>query len=133
MTDIIQVTTAVDNEEDARAIASAVVGQRLAACVQIVGPLQSSYWWNGDVEESEEWLCIIKTRLALFDELSAVVHQVHPYDVPELLATPVVAGSKAYLAWLQGELKPAANPALQPQPNPAPQGPAATQAGQGAA
>jgi periplasmic divalent cation tolerance protein len=105
--EFIQVTTATANVEDAQAIASAVVGQRLAACVQIAGPIQSTYWWDGDIQLSEEWLCIIKTRRDLFDQLSAVIHQVHPYDVPELLATPVVAGGKAYLDWLQGELKPA--------------------------
>lgn len=105
MPDFLQVTTAVDNAEDAQAIASAVVGQRLAACAQVIGPIQSTYWWDGDVQVSEEWLCLIKTRADLFDQLSAVVHQVHPYDVPELIATPVVAGGKAYLEWLQGELK----------------------------
>jgi periplasmic divalent cation tolerance protein len=106
MTDFIQVTTAVDNAADAATIASALVGQRLAACVQVVGPVKSTYWWDNDVQVSEEWLCIIKSRADLFDELSAVVHQVHPYDVPELLATPVVAGGKAYMDWLHGELKP---------------------------
>jgi periplasmic divalent cation tolerance protein len=107
MADFIQVTTAVDNAEDAATIASALVSQRLAACVQIVGPIQSTYWWENDVQVSDEWLCIVKSRADLFEELSAVVHQVHPYDVPELVATPVVAGGKAYLDWLQGELKPA--------------------------
>ena len=105
MTNFIQVTTAVDNAEDAEAIASALVGQRLAACVQIVGPVKSTYWWDNDVQVNEEWLCIVKSRADLFEELSAVLQQVHPYDVPELLATPVVAGGKAYLDWLQGELK----------------------------
>ena len=104
MPDFLQVTTAVDNAEDAQAIAAAVVGERLAACVQVIGPIQSTFWWDGDVQVSEEWLCLIKTRADLFDQLIAVVHQVHPYDVPELIATPVVAGGKAYLAWLQGEL-----------------------------
>jgi periplasmic divalent cation tolerance protein len=105
MTDFIQVTTAVDNAEDAEAIAAALVGQRLAACVQIVGPVKSTYWWDNGVQVNEEWLCIVKSRADLFEELSAVLQQVHPYDVPELLATPVVAGGKAYLDWLQGELK----------------------------
>ena len=105
MTDFIQVTTAVDDAEAAESIASALVSQRLAACVQIVGPVKSTYWWDNDVQVNEEWLCIAKSRLDLFEELSAVLQQVHPYDVPELLATPVVAGGKAYLDWLQGELK----------------------------
>jgi periplasmic divalent cation tolerance protein len=105
MSDFIQVTTAVDNAEDAGIIASALVSQRLAACVQVMGPLRSTYWWDGDIQVNEEWLCIAKSRADLFEELSALVHQVHPYDVPELLATPVIGGGKAYLDWLNGELK----------------------------
>ena len=113
MTDFIQVTTAVDNAEAAESIASALVSQRLAACVQIVGPVKSTYWWDNDGQVNEEWLCIVKSRADLFEELSAVLQQVHPYDVPELLATPIVAGGKAYLDWLQGELK-QAHPAAIP-------------------
>ena len=105
MTDFLQVTTAVDNADDAQTIASAVVSQRLAACVQVIGPIQSTYWWDGDIQVSEEWLCLIKTRADLFDRLSAVIQQVHPYDVPELLATPVAAVSKAYGDWLSGEMR----------------------------
>jgi len=105
MSDYIQVMTAVDNEEDAQNIASAIVSQRLAASVQIVGPVNSTFWWNNDVETSEEWLCLIKTRADLFPELDALIQQVHPYDVPELLAVPIVAGGKSYLEWLDRETK----------------------------
>lgn len=105
MSEYIQVMTAVDNEEDAQNIASAIVSQRLAASVQIVGPVNSTFWWNNDVETSAEWLCLIKTRADLFAELEALIQQVHPYDVPELLALPIVAGGKSYLAWLDRETK----------------------------
>jgi periplasmic divalent cation tolerance protein len=99
--------TTVDNAEDAQAIASAAVGQRMAACVQVIGPLTSTYWWDGDVQSGAEWLCLIKTGVDLLPELEAVIRQVHPYDVPELLVLPVVAGGKDYLAWLDAELAPA--------------------------
>ena len=105
MSDIIQVVTAVDSEEEAGNIAAAVVGQRLAASAQVIGPVSSSYLWNGDVAVSEEWLVLMTSRQDLFEELDAVIQQVHPYDVPELLAMPVVAGGRNYLEWLNSQLK----------------------------
>ena len=105
MSDIIQVVTAVDSEDEAGNIASAVVGQRLAVSAQVIGPIASTYWWNGDVEVSDEWLIVMTSRQDLFEELDAVIQQVHPYDVPELLAVPVVAGGRNYLDWLNGQLK----------------------------
>jgi periplasmic divalent cation tolerance protein len=105
MTDYLQVMTAVDNEEDAQNIASAIISQRLAACVQIVGPVNSTFWWNNDVQTSEEWLCLIKTRADLFPELEAVIQQVHPYDVPEIVAVAIVTGAKSYLDWIDRETK----------------------------
>ena len=123
MLDFIQVMTAVDNEEDAQNIAAALVSQRLAASVQVIGPLTSTYWWNGDVTTAEEWLCLIQTRANLFAEVDAVIQQVHPYDVPEVLAVPVLAGGSSYLAWLDRELKkrnssPSTASALPAQPRP---------------
>ena len=105
MSDIIQVVTAVDSEEEAGNIAAAVVGQRLAASAQVIGPVSSSYLWNGDVAVSEEWLVLMTSRQDLFEELDAVIQQVHPYDVPELLAMPVVVGGRNYLEWLNSQLK----------------------------
>lgn len=100
-----QVMTAVDNEEDAENIASAIVSQRLAACVQIIGPVNSTFWWNSDVQTTEEWICLIKTRADLYPEVEAVIQQVHPYDVPEVIAFPIVAGGKSYLDWIDRETK----------------------------
>ena len=103
----VTLMTTVDNAEDAQAIASAAVGQRLAVCVQVIGPITSTYWWDNDVQSGDEWLCLIKTGVDLLPELEAIIRQVHPYDVPELLALPVVAGGKDYLAWMSAELAPA--------------------------
>ena len=97
-------------QEDAQNIAAALVSQRLAASVQVIGPLTSTYWWNGDVTTAEEWLCLIQTRANLFVEVDAVIQQVHPYDVPEVLAVPVLAGGSSYLAWLDRELKKRSSP-----------------------
>lgn len=81
-----------------------LVEKRLAGCVQVVGPITSTYWWQGRIEQAEEWQCIVKSRQDLFDALAEAIWAGHPYDVPEILAIPVVAGGKDYLAWLGGEL-----------------------------
>jgi len=105
MTKINQVITTTETKADAQAIADALVERRLAACVQVIGPITSTYRWQGEIETAEEWLCVIKSRQDLYDVLEAAIREVHPYDVPEILAVPVVAGSKDYLAWLDSELR----------------------------
>jgi len=104
MTEFIQVITSAATKADAQAIATAVVGKRLAACAQIIGPITSTYWWQGNIETAEEWLCIMKSRQDLYDELEQAIRQVHPYKVPEILAIPVVLGSQDYLEWMDREL-----------------------------
>lgn len=103
MTNSIQVFTTTARKQEAQQIAQTLVEERLAACVQILGPITSTYRWQGAVETSEEWLCLIKTRQELYLPLEAAIRRIHPYDVPEILAVPVVAGSESYLAWLKGE------------------------------
>ena len=105
MTDTIQVITTTDTKAGAQAIASALVEKRLAACVQIIGPITSTYRWQGEIETTEEWLCLIKSRRDLYEALEEAIREVHPYDVPEILAVPVVAGSRDYLDWMDGELQ----------------------------
>ncbi len=104
MTEYIQIYTTTENKDDARMIAQRVVGKRLAACAQVVGPTFSTYWWEGAIEEAEEWLCIIKSRRDLFDKLEEAILGVHPYDVPEIVAVPIVSGSQKYLQWLNNEV-----------------------------
>ena len=101
----IQVITTTETKADAQAIASAVVEQRLAGCVQVIGPIASTYWWERKIETAEEWLCVIKSREDLYEQLEKAIQEVHPYEVPEILATPVTRGSKSYLAWLDSELR----------------------------
>lgn len=104
MPNTIQVTTTTETRADAQAIADALVERRLAACVQIIGPITSTYRWRGKVETAEEWLCVIKSRRDLYDALEAAILELHPYDVPEILVTPVIGGSESYLDWLDGVL-----------------------------
>jgi periplasmic divalent cation tolerance protein len=104
MTEVIQVVTTTKTKSDAQAIARAVVEKRLAACVQVIGPITSTYWWQGEIETAEEWMCVIKSRRDLYERLEEAIREVHPYDVPEILAVPVIAGSKSYLEWLDNEL-----------------------------
>ena len=104
MTDKIVVLSACDSEEQAVGIARALVEQRLAACVNLVPGARSIYRWKGQVEDAPEWLLIIKSRRDLMDQLRAAVGKIHSYEVPELVAIPVVDGSESYLAWLDREL-----------------------------
>jgi periplasmic divalent cation tolerance protein len=101
----IQVFTTVEKREDADRIASTVVQHRVAACAQIVGPIHSIYWWKGKMEETAEWLCVIKTRQDLFPALERQIKSVHPYEVPEIVALPIVAGSASYLQWIDEETR----------------------------
>ncbi len=103
MDEYIMVLTTTDSKEVAEGIAERLVEKKLAACVQIIGPIKSVYRWKKKVEKAEEWLCFIKTRASLFSELERVIKQIHPYEVPEIIALPIVNGSSDYLDWLQRE------------------------------
>ena len=105
MTDYIQVVTTTEREEDAAAIARSLVEERLAACVQVLGPVTSTYRWQGRIETAQEWQCWAKSRRELFDELRQAICRLHPYDVPEILALPILDGNAEYLDWLRGEVK----------------------------
>jgi periplasmic divalent cation tolerance protein len=106
MTDKIVVLNTCGSEADAERLARLLVDRRLAACVSIAPRVRSFYRWNGAVESSEEWLLLIKSSRTLFDPLRAAIEQAHSYDVPEVLALPVVDGAAAYLDWLQASLQP---------------------------
>ena len=105
MAEYIEVHTTIDSREAAQKIAETLVSRRLAACVQVSGPITSTYWWQGKMEQAEEWLCTAKTRRELYDQLEQAVREVHSYDVPEILAVSIVAGNADYLNWLSQETK----------------------------
>ena len=107
MADYIVICTTTDNKEDAQRIARDLVDQRLAACVQVTGPIQSTYRWEEKIERGEEWLCSIKSRKDLLPAIEDAIRAIHPYDVPEIIALPIVGSSDDYLAWLGDQLQPA--------------------------
>jgi len=112
MTAFIQVMTTTANRHDADRIAGELVERRLAACVQLLGPVTSTYRWKGAIETSDEWLLLIKSREELYPAIDAAIRELHPYDVPEILAVPVTAGHADYLRWLGEETgSPPASPA----------------------
>ena len=104
MESYIQVVTTTDKKEDAEKIALALVEKRLAACVQITGPVISLYRWKGNIERAEEWQCWIKSKEVLYKEIEKTIKSNHPYEVPEIIAIPIVAGSGEYLEWLESEI-----------------------------
>ena len=104
-TEYIQIFTTTDKRENAQDIARGIVEKRLAACVQIVGPITSSYWWDDNIEESEEWLLIMKSQKNLYKGLEEAIRGIHTYEVPEILALPVIAGNQGYLDWIDREVK----------------------------
>jgi periplasmic divalent cation tolerance protein len=106
MTEFVQITISVPSNKDAESIASILLERRLAGCVQVLGPMKSSYWWQGKIELAEEWLCVVKSRESLFDRIVSSVRDVHPYSVPEILSVPIVLGAKDYLDWLGKEVPP---------------------------
>ncbi len=107
MSNALEVHVTAPSREQAAEIARKLVEERLAACVNIVGGMRSVYRWEGKIHEDEEVLCLVKTRPELLDALTARVRELHPYDVPEILAFEVADGSADYLAWLHETTVPA--------------------------
>lgn len=101
MTECVQVVTTAGSEEEAGRIASVLVERQLAACVQVAGPIVSRYRWQGEIEVEQEWQCLAKTTRAAYEVVEAAIREVHSYDEPEIIATPIVAGSAGYLAWIE--------------------------------
>lgn len=102
----LQVSTTTESEETARALARSSVSARLAACAQVLGPIHSTYWWRDEVEVVDEWLCLLKTTGDRFDALSSHIARNHAYESPEIIATPIVTGSREYLDWVREETVP---------------------------
>ena len=97
---IVEIRTTFASRGAAEACSARLVAERLAACVQIDGPLRSTYAWNGAIESAEEWRCTCKTSPGRAAACRAAITAGHPYDVPELVET-VVAGTAAYAAWVR--------------------------------
>lgn len=100
------VLTTLPDRASAEALAAHLVEARLAACVSVQAPCRSLYRWQGAVEAAEEVPLLIKTTAVRYDALAAAIGERHPYELPELIALPITAGSAAYLAWIAGETRP---------------------------
>jgi periplasmic divalent cation tolerance protein len=98
--DCIQVSTTLPTREAAEQLGAALVAGRLAACAQVHGPISSTYRWEGKVTTASEWYCHLKTTRARLAALEAEIRRRHPYQVPELIALPIVAGGADYLRWI---------------------------------
>jgi len=105
MTDKIIVYSTCASAEEAERIAKGLVEKRVAACVAVTPGVRSHYWWKDALEQSEEWGLTIKSRRDLFDALCAELRKTHSYEVPEILAVPVVDGAASYLEWMDSELR----------------------------
>ena len=106
MTPFVMVSTTTDSAEKAREIGLHLVENTLAACVQIVGPIESIYRWQGGVEKAREWLCLAKTRADLFTRIEKAIVERHAYETPEIVAWPLEEGSRDYFSWLESSLSP---------------------------
>lgn len=101
MSACVQVTTTLPDRPAADRLAAALVAERLAACAQVAGPIQSTYRWQGAVETAAEWYCHLKTTEPRMPALVARIAELHPYEVPEVVAVPIADGNPAYLRWIQ--------------------------------
>jgi periplasmic divalent cation tolerance protein len=104
MSQFVQIMTTTGTRDVAERIAMELVSRRLAACVQVSGPIESTFRWQGVVETAEEWVCTAKTTAAHLPAVEALVKDLHSYAVPELIATPIVGGSAAYFKWLKEQI-----------------------------
>lgn len=103
MTQALTVLTTTDSAAKAEELARGAVKARVAACAQISGPVTSVYRWQGAIETSQEWQVLLKTADARYEALEAYIREHHDYGTPEIIATPVVRGSAAYLEWVERE------------------------------
>lgn len=92
------------SQEEAEQIAQALVAEMLAACANIIPGVTSVYRWEGEVQRDQEWLLVVKSRREVLSDLIRRVQKLHSYDVPEIIALPLVDGSPAYLRWIDGEV-----------------------------
>jgi periplasmic divalent cation tolerance protein len=104
MTQKIIVLSTCGSEEEAARVAKTLVEARVAACVNILPKIRSVYRWKGAIEDATEWMLVIKSSRPLFPRLQTELRKVHSYEVPEILAIPVIEGSEDYLGWLDREL-----------------------------
>ena len=105
MTDKILILTTASSKDEARKIGRTLVERLLAACVSIVPQVDSIYHWEGEIEEAEEWLLIVKTTRGAFERVRDAINELHSYDVPECICVTIDEGSTEYLSWMGQSVK----------------------------
>ena len=101
---IVLFTTA-SNSEEAHKIAKVLLSQRKAACVNIVPGISSLFWWQDKLDSAQESLLIVKTKASLLNQIVTLVREIHSYEVPEIVALPIIGGNEDYLEWIDKEVK----------------------------
>ena len=104
MNKYIQIITTTSNKEEADKIANVLVEKKLAACVQILGPIKSIYKWKGKIEKANEFLCLIKSKAIKEKEIISMIKSLHSYEIPEIIVTPIIGGNEDYLKWIEKEV-----------------------------
>jgi len=100
---VLFITTA--NTEEAQRIAKVLLNERKAACVNIVPRISSLFWWQDKLDSAQESLLIIKTKASVLNEIVRLVREIHSYDIPEIIALPIIGGNQDYLEWMGKEIK----------------------------
>jgi periplasmic divalent cation tolerance protein len=101
---VVVLITAGSNEEATR-IGQRLLEERLAACVNTTGGVESKFWWQGKLDEAREAALIVKTKAGLLPDIIKSVKKVHSYEVPEIIALPIVGGSREYLDWIDSMVR----------------------------
>jgi periplasmic divalent cation tolerance protein len=98
--DVVQVQVAHDDRQKLLVIVRELLSRRLIACGQIIGPVESHYWWQGRIEKADEWLALCKTSASAASHVIEAIEALHDYDVPEIVAVPIVGGLGRYVSWI---------------------------------
>jgi len=106
MSSFTVVIMTASNREEAVKIVRGLLKERLIACANIVGPISSLFWWEGKIDEASEFLVFMKSHENLFEKLSRRIMEIHSYEVPEIIALPIIKGSPPYLDWLRASIQP---------------------------
>ena len=101
MTEAVVIICTFPDQDSATRCADALVEERLAACAQVQGPIRSTFRWQGTVDRATEWTCQVKTSRSRYPAAEGRIRALHPYEIPEIIALPVIAGSPAYLRWVE--------------------------------
>lgn len=104
MTEPLQITTTFDDQTEAKELARKLLEAKLVACAQLSQPSTSLYWWQGEIEEENEYHLVVKTFSHLFEPIVEIIDNEHSYDTPQIIGTPITRISAAYLAWMKEEI-----------------------------